>query len=357
MRRGYADLPLHGGKAPKWLFERMVKLAREISLAIVYLYGKEELLNRLSDPFWFQAFGCILGFDWHSSGVTTTVTGALKEGLKFEEKNIGLFFAGGKGKRAINTPNDIDKWIEKGLIDFEIGNSLKNYSRLIAKVDTVGLQDGFSIYHHFFIYSKDGIWAVIEQGMNEEKRMARRYHWFSKEIRSFVSDPHKGIASELIVKPLNLVDSKIEKTRNEILNVVNETKDNDVIKILDKRKASFPFHHPIFYEDYDEKRLINLMSKIKEYKPKNFEELLLFKGLGEKSMRALALISHLIFGSELSFRDPVTFSFAHGGKDGHPYPVDKKIYDTSIEILKHAVEKTKLGDIEKLKLLKTLSKF
>lgn len=355
MRKGYADLPLHGGKAPKWLFDRMVKLAREISLSIIYLYGTQEFLNRISDPFWFQAFGCVLGFDWHSSGLTTTVTGALKEGLKYEEKNIGLYFAGGKGKRAINTPNDIDLWIEKGIIESNHGEKLKNISRLVAKVDSIGLQDGFSIYHHFFIYTKDGDWAVIEQGMNEEKRLARRYHWLSKEVKSFVSDPHKGIASEVLTKPLNLVDSKIEKTRNEILIASKEISLSEALKILDSRKLKMSFHHPIFYEDYDEKRLKNILSKIKDINPKNFEELLLVQGLGEKTLRALTLISHLIFGSELSFKDPVTFSFAHGGKDGHPYPVDKKTYDTSIEILKNAIEKAKLGDSEKLQIIKKLS--
>ncbi|MGB9750420.1 MAG: DUF763 domain-containing protein, partial [Caldisericia bacterium] len=353
MIRNYLDLPLHDGKAPKWLFDRMVKLAREISLAIIYLYGVEEFLNRISDPFWFQAFGCVLGFDWHSSGLTTTVTGAIKEGLKYEEKNVGIFFAGGKGKRAINTPNDIENWVQDGLIDFSLGENLKKYSRLVAKVDTVGLQDSFSIYHHFFIYSKLGFWAIVEQGMNEKQKLARRYHWFSKEIKSFVSDPHKGIASEVITNPLNLVDSKIEKTRKDIVLLSNEIKQDEMVKILDKRVLKLGFHHPIFYEDYDEKRLMNLMSKIKDYKPKNFEELILIQGLGEKSMRALALLSHLVFGSELSFKDPVTFSFAHGGKDGYPYPVDKKTYDTSIEILKSTVEKAKLGDFEKLKILKT----
>jgi len=357
MIRNYADLPLHGGKAPKWLFDRMVKLAREISLAIIYLYGVNEFLSRISDPFWFQAFGCVLGFDWHSSGLTTTVTGALKEGLKYEEDNIGLYFAGGKGKRAINTPNDINVWIEKGVIDFNYGDKLKNISRLVAKVDTIGLQDGFSIYHHFFIFTKNKDWVVIEQGMNEKQKIARRYHWFSKEVKSFVSDPHKGIASEIITKPLNLVDSKIEKTRIEILITSKEISQDEALKILDNRKLKLSFHHPIFYEDYDEKRLSNIMSKIRDLNPKNFEELLLIQGLGEKSLRALTLISHLIFGSELSFKDPVTFSFAHGGKDGHPYPVDKKTYDTSIEILKSAIEKAKLSDLEKLKILKSLSKF
>lgn len=335
----------------------MVKLAREISLTIIYLYGLEEFLNRISDPFWFQAYGCVLGFDWHSSGLTTTVTSAIKEGLKYEEKNIGIFFAGGKGKRAINTPNDINVWIEKGIVDFNYGENLKSISRLVAKVDSVGLQDGFSIYHHFFIFTKNKDWAVIEQGMNEKRKLARRYHWFSKEVKSFVSDPHKGIVSEIITTPLNLIDSKIEKTRNEILITSKEISQNEAIKILDNRKLKLSFNHPIFYEDYDKKRLSNIMSKIRELNPKNFEELLLIQGLGEKSLRALALLSHLVFGSELSFRDPVTFSFAHGGKDGHPYPVDKKTYDTSIEILKSAVEKAKLGDFEKLKILKTLSEF
>lgn len=356
MRRGYADLPLHGGKAPKWLFDRMVKLLREISLSIIYLFGREEFLNRISDPFWFQAFGCVLGFDWHSSGITTTVTGAIKEGLKFEEKNIGIFFAGGKGKRGVNTPNDINNWVEKGIIDDKEAENLKKFSRLSAKVDSVGLQDNFSIYHHFFIYSKDGDWAVIEQGMNEKERVARRYHWYSKDLNSFVSDPHKGIASQIKVKPINFVDSKIERTRRDIVTISNEIKVEEAIRILDNRKLKLSFHHPVFNEDYDYKRLMNLMSKIKDYKPKNFEELILVEGLGEKSLRALALISHLIFGSELSFRDPVTFSFAHGGKDGHPYPVDRKIYDKSIEILKSAVEKAKLNDFEKLKILSKLSK-
>lgn len=355
MRKGYVELPLHGGKAPKWLFDRMVKLAREISISIIYLFGVDEFIDRISDPFWFQAFGSILGFDWHSSGVTTVVTGALKEALKYEQKNIGIFFAGGKGKNAINTPNDIDLWIEKGVIDFNNGNELKNISRLVAKVDSVGLQDGFQIYHHFLIFTKSYDWAIIEQGMNDKKRVARRYHWLSKEVNSFVSDPHKGIASEILTKPLNLVDSSIEKTRYDILKISKEINLADVLKIIDDRKLKMSFHHPIFNEDYDKKRLINLMSKIKDLNPKSFEELICIQGLGETSLRALTLISHLIFGSELSFKDPVTFSFAHGGKDGYPYPVDRKTYDKSIEVFKQAVEKAKIGDFEKIKILKKLS--
>lgn len=355
MRKGYIELPLHGGKAPKWLFDRMVKLSREISLAIFYLFSVDEFIDRISDPFWFQAFGSILGFDWHSSGVTTVVTGALREALKFEQKNIGIFFAGGKGKSAINTPNDIDLWIEKGVIDFNFGNELKNISRLVAKVDSIGLQDGFQIYHHFLIFTKSTSWVIIEQGMNNEKRVARRYHWLSKEINSFVSDPHKGIVSEILTKPLNLVDSKIEKTRLDIIKIPKEISLTEALKILDERKLKMSFHHPIFDEDYDKKRLINIMSKIKDLNPESFEELLCIQGLGEKSLRALTLISHLIFGSELSFKDPVTFSFAHGGKDGYPYPVDKKTYDKSIEILKQAIEKAKIGELEKVKILKKLS--
>lgn len=357
MRKGYVDLPLHDGKAPKWLFDKMVKLAREITFSIIILYGVSEFLERISDPFWFQAFGCVLGFDWHSSGVTTTVTGALKEALKEEEKNLGLFFFGGKGKRGLDTPKEIEKICEKGEISFALAENLKKISRLVAKVDTVGLQDGFSLYHHFFIYSKKGDWVILEQGMRSQEKVARRYHWISKNLVSFIEDPHKGVVSDLIVKPLNLVDSKITKTRKDILNVIKEVKTNEMFKILDKKRLKLNYHHPIFEEDYDKKRLDKILNKIKEISPNKFEDLLLVEGLGEKTMRALTLISHLIFGSELSFRDPVTFSFAHGGKDGYPYPIDKRTYDNSIEILKNAVNEAKIGDLEKLKILKKLSNF
>lgn len=357
MRRGYADLPLHGGKAPKWLFSRMVKLAREITLSIVINFGREEFIKRISDPFWFQSFGCVLGFDWHSSGLTTTVTGALKEGLKDIENDIGIFFAGGKGKRGLKTPEDIEIWGEKGFVNFDTVNKLKRISRLVAKVDSHGLQDGFSIYHHFFIYTKNGKWAVIEQGMKKEERFARRYHWLSEEIESFVSDPHRAIVSKEKVKPLNLVDSRIEKTRRSIVELSNEISLKELRRIKDIRRLNMPEHHPIFYEDYNEKRLGNIVAKIKELSPKKFEELLLVRGVGEKTLRALALLSHLIFGSELSFKDPVSFSFAHGGKDGYPYPVDRRIYDESIEILRSAVERARLGYTDKMKALKKLSAF
>lgn len=355
MRRGYADLPLHGGKAPKWLFSRMVKLAREITLSIVINFGRDEFIKRISDPVWFQSFGCVLGFDWHSSGITTTVTGALKEGLKDVEREIGIFFAGGKGRRGIRTPKDIEAWGEKGFINFTTANELKKISRLVAKVDSHGLQDGFSIYHHFFIYTKDTKWAVIEQGMKKEGKFARRYHWLSDEIKSFVSDPHKGVVSERKEKPLNLIDSSIEATRKDIVKISKEISLKELDRIKDIKKIKFPYHHPIFFEDYDEKRLKNIVAKLKDLSLNNFEELLLVEGVGSKTLRALALLSHLIFGSDLSFKDPVSFSFAHGGKDGYPYPVDRRTYDESIEILRAAVEKAKLGYTEKMKALKKLS--
>lgn len=355
MKRGFADLPLHGGRAPKWLFDRMTKLAREITYAIVVYFGREEFLARISDPYWFQSFGCVLGFDWHSSGITTTVTGALKEGLKMAQAELGIFFAGGKGKRGMLTPNEIDDWGDRGLIDFNKALMLKNVSRLTAKVDSSCLQDGYSIYHHFLIYSKDDEWAVVQQGMKGEAKLARRYHWFSEGLESFVSDPHSGIASLSKEEPLNLVDSKIEKTRSDIVLLSNEMPISDVKMLKEIKSLKMPIHHPIFKEDFDEERLKNILAKVRIIKPSNFSDMLLIKGLGEKSLRALALLSHLIFGSDLSFKDPVTFSFAHGGKDGYPFPVDKKVYDRSIEILEEAVRKAKLNDLDKLEALRRLS--
>jgi uncharacterized protein len=357
MKKGYADLPLHGGKAPAWLFERMILLSREISQIIIEYFGKEEFLNKISDPIWFQSFGCVLGFDWHSSGVTTTVTGSLKEGLKPLQHELGLYFAGGKGKRGINTPLDIDDLAEKGEIEDSYSKKLKNISRLVAKVDTCGVQDGYSLYHHFLIFTKEGQWAVIQQGMKDNSRYARRYHWYSKELKSFVSDPHKGVVASIKEEPLNLIDSKIEKTRNDILYFVKEAPIDEADRIKDLKELTMPKHHPIFDEDYDVEKLKKILINIKETNPEDFENLLLVKGLGAKNLRALSLISHLIFNSELSFKDPATYSFAHGGKDGYPFPVDKKTYDESIEILKEAVNKAKIGSYEKINAIKRLSCF
>ncbi len=354
MRTGYADLPLHGGKAPKWLFERMKKLAREIAIAIIIQYGKEELLKRLSDPIWFQAFGCTLGFDWHSSGVTTTVTGALAEGLKSDQKELGIFFAGGKGRRGLHTPYDIAAWGEKGVISEEKVKYFQRVSRLVAKVDASAVQDGFNIYHHFLIFTKNGKWLVVQQGMKEKTRKARRYHWLSDNVKSFVSNPHSGIISSGKEKNvLNLTDRDIPKTRKDIVNLSNE-KPELVLKEL--KHIEMPYHHPIYSTDFNITYLNKILRKTHETSAKDFENLLLIKGVGEKTLRALTLIAHLVYGDPVSFKDPALFSFAHGGKDGYPFPVERDTYDRSISILKDAIRKAKIGDYEKLRAIKRLQK-
>ncbi len=356
MRRGYADLPLHGGKAPKWLFERMKKLAREITLAIIIQYGTDEFLKRISDPVWFQSFGCVLGFDWHSSGVTTTVTGALAEGLKNDAMDIGIFFAGGKGRRALHTPEDIALWGEKGVLSLRNVKEFQRISRLVAKVDSVAVQDGYKLYHHFFVFTKDKKWAIVQQGMKGDAKRARRYHWISERVKSFVSDPHSGIArtsrSKEIV--LNLVDGKIPETRIKITEIAKEKPE---IVLKEAKYLKMPAHHPVLRTDFNEKYLTKVLNKTHELKPENFENLLLVKGLGEKTLRALSLLAHLIYNSPLSFRDPALFSFTHGGKDGYPFPVERDTYDRSIAILKEAVNKAKVGEYEKLRALKRLYKF
>ncbi len=354
MRSGYADLPLHGGKAPKWLFERMKKLAREISLIIISEYGKDEFLRRLSDPVWFQSFGCVLGFDWHSSGVTTTVTGALAEGLKNEQRELGIFFAGGKGRRGLNTPKDIELWEECGVISEAWGAELRKISRLVAKVDADALQDGYKIYHHFFVFTKEGKWAVVQQGMRGETKRARRYHWLSDEVKSFVSDPHTGVVSARKENVLNLVDGKTPEARKTITELASE-KPKTVLREL--KHIELPYHHPVLKMDYNEKRLLSILRKTREASPADFESLLLVRGVGEKTLRALSLVAHIAFGTPLSFEDPALFSFAHGGKDGYPFPVQRNVYDRTIEILRDAVRRARLGEYDKMRALKRLSRF
>jgi len=349
MKQGYVDLPLHGGHAPPWLFKRMEKLARALSSAIIEFFGVEEYLKRLSDPVWFQSFGCLLGFDWHSSGLTTTTTGAIISGFGEESKNYGVFFAGRKGVRALGTPVDIDSILEKGYVSENIANTLKRTSRLVAKIDSSCVQDGCKLYHHFVVFDKFGNWTIVQQGMKEENRYARRYHWNSFGLKSFVKDPHKGVITVKFEKPLNLVDATIGETQEKMVFLANDGNFVNEIK-----KIKFPSHHPIYESDFDRERLSKIFSFVKDVNPKDFEELLLVKGLGEKSLRALALSSHLLFGTPLSYKDPATFSFAHGGKDGYPYPVMRDIYDKTIEVFETSIKKAKLDEFEKEKLLTKL---
>lgn len=360
MKTGTMNLPLHGGKAPYWLFTRMKNLSREIISLIVSEYGAAEMLERLSDPLWFQAFGCVLGFDWHSSGVTTTVCGAVKESIKGLEKDLGFFVAGGKGGTSRKTPLEIEN--AANLMGKDFGNLVYS-SKMVAKVDSNALQDGYQLYHHCFIFTKDGNqWSVIQQGMNEDNRMARRYHWLSKDLDSFVCEPHKAICCDKKNKVINLVALESSKARETVAGLSREKPQNilkDLKKIKDWQEKSYtlPGRHYIRLDDMDLRRMEKIFIATYERKPENFEKLLAMKGVGPKTIRALALISELVYGVKYSIKDPARFSFAHGGKDGIPYPVDRENYNRSIEILHNAVKDSKIDKTEKIKAIKRLSFF
>jgi hypothetical protein len=354
MKTGVAHLPLHYGKAPSWLFQRMKSLAKEITLFIVDAYGTDEMLSRLSDPFWFQAFGCALGFDWHSSGVTTTVCGALKEGMNGMEKELGFFIAGGKGRASRKTPSEIEEICEQSAMD---GGPLVYASRMSAKVDSAAVQDGYQLYHHTFFFTQSGRWAVVQQGMNETSRYARRYHWFSPGVEDFVCEPHWAVCCDQTREGLNLVADESEKTRTSIAELSREKPEFLIAEGKKVNELHLSREHPVPMEAIRLEKLEKIFAQIHEHSPRNFEELLGIRGVGPKSLRALTLISELIFGVSPSFKDPTRFSFAHGGKDGHPYPVDRKVYDQTIEVLRGAVGKAKVGDREKMEAIRRLGHF
>lgn len=356
------DLPLHSGKCPRWLYPRMEKLAESIFIILYDEYKDKKLLERLSDPLWFQALACTLGFDWHSSGTTTTTTAAVKEALS--KINIGIYGAGGKGKSSRKTIQEIGKKADEiNLSDKKI-QSLTRASKLAAKVDNSALQDSFSLYHHTFFFSKNN-WTIIQQGM-QSTGYARRYHWNNTE--NFLCEPHKAICCDKTVRPLNMAAREAEETRKASVDIAKDHKDYfysikkerqagqtslfnfNRTEIIKFKKQHFP-KIPLSYQN------LQTLEKVKEYQPKNYEELLLFKGIGAKTIRALALVSELVFGTELSWKDPVKFSFAVGGKDGWPYPIDRKQYDKSIEILAQAIKSSKVKEKDKFHSLKRLKKF
>ncbi len=344
-RTGVANLPLHYGKAPRWLFDRMVKLAREITIVIVADFGAEEMLRRLSHPFWFQAFGCILGFDWHSSGVTTTLCGALKEGIKGLEKDLGLFIAGGKGRTSRQTPSELERWGESLALD---AAPLVYASRMSAKVDSAAIQDGYQLYHHTFLFTIGGSWTVIQQGMNEATRYARRYHWLGEKVTDFVNEPHAAILSETRGQVLNLVAGESDPARTTIVEIATGEKPENIVAELKRLKTlELPSRHQLTVDDLHPDSLSRILLSTYERQPQDFEQLLGLPGVGAKTIRALSLISELVHGVAPSYRDPARYSFAHGGKDGIPYPVDRETYDRSIELLRQAINKTKLGIREK----------
>jgi hypothetical protein len=352
MRTGTAQLPLHGGKAPAYLFQRMVKLAREISLVIVDEYGALELMRKLSDPFWFQSLGCVLGYDWHSSGLTTVTCGALKEAWKPIAQDMGLFIAGGKGATSRKTPDEIAALAPELKVAHE---GLVYASRLSAKVDNNALQDGYQIYHHSFIFDREGRWAVVQQGMNETNGWARSYHWLSETVADFVDEPHAGIISAAPARPLNMVAHESDAARQASVALALEKPWKNLSELKRLQRLELPAHHQVLLAEINPDRIASTLESAYEGQPQNFEQLLGLRNVGPKTIRALALLSEVIHGARPSFQDPARFSFAHGGKDGTPYPVNRTVYDQSIHVLRLAVERAKLGDREKLDAIKRLN--
>jgi hypothetical protein len=349
---GIAQLPLHGGKAPVWLFQKMVRLGREITRLIIENDGPQTFLQRIADPYWLQSLGCVLGFDWHSSGVTTTVCGALKEGLKGREKELGLIIAGGKGATSRKTPGEIIAAGEKYPLDCS-PDALVYLSRLTAKVDNNAIQDGFQLYHHSFFFTFNGSWAVVQQGINE--RFARRYHWFSEGVRSMTLEPHSAICSNLQKeRALNLVALDSQPAQSMITDLSHERPEKLIGEIQRLQTLSLPSRHQISVSDIHPKSIEKILLQTYERKATNFEELLSMPGVGAKTLRALTLIAEIAYGTPASWEDPAIFSFAHGGKDGHPYPVNCKLYDESVEFLRRTLERARIERSDKDNALKRL---
>ena len=348
-RSGHADLPLHNGRVPKWLAERMSLLGRAITEAVILEYGKAEFIKRMSDPAWFQSLGCVLGMDWHSSGITTSVMGALKSSLNPIAQDLGIYICGGRGKHSRKTPDELLHIAQKTGLN---GNELVKSSRLTAKVDNTAIQDGFQIYLHSFILSDEGEWAVVQQGMNGASGYARRYHWHSKDLKSYTEEPHQFIYGKNQGLILNLTHQEAKQTKDSIMEIASENPDRIINEI---KKIRLPAHHDVRQKDVDIKRLGTVLALAQDLPTQNFEELLLLQGLGPRTLQSLTLVSEVIYGTPSRFSDPARFSFAHGGKDGHPFPVPIKIYDESIQVLSKAVEKAKMSKSDKLRSIKALS--
>ncbi len=355
MRTGLAHLPLHGGRAPRWLFERMVKLARLMVAHMVEHEGPRGVLLRLSDPYWFQAFGCVLGFDWHSSGVTTTACGALKEGLRGLEGTLGLYAAGGKGAASRRTPQEIIEHCERLGLD---PAPLVRASRLSAKVDNTALQDGYTLYHHSFFFTASGEWCVVQQGMDENQGMARRYHWVSQGLTSFVVEPHTAVCCDRRRPTLNLVDRESDKARaaiTEISRIPNREVERTLAALPELR---LPRRHALIDAlDIRPAQLRKVLATTWAHPPEDFQQLLGTPGLGPKSLRALALVAELVYGDRAATRDPAAYAFAHGGKDGTPYPVHRERYERTVEMFRDALEQARLGRREKLEALERLGRW
>jgi hypothetical protein len=348
-RSGSADLPLHYGHVPQWLAERMARLGLAVVETIASEFSPGEVVAKLSDPFWFQSLGAVMGMDWHSSGITTSVMGALKRSVNPHAKELGIYICGGKGKHSMQTPNELLKVGEQtGLNGLELGNC----SKLTAKVDNTAIQDGFQLYMHSFIVSATGEWAVIQQGMNPQSKTARRYHWHSENLTSFVNEPHTFIYGENQGRILNMTDSKAAPIRDRSLELCREHPEKMLREV---NRLVMPAHHDVRMEDVNMKRLGAMLWLAHEKQPEDFEQLLMLKGMGPRALQSMALVSEVIYGTPSRFDDPARFSFAHGGKDGHPFPVPTKIYDETISTLQTAIKKAKLGNSDKLQAIKKLS--
>ena len=360
-RKGAVNLPLHGGHPPKWLFSRMVKLSGAITEVILDEYGPHEFLNRISNPYWFQSFSCVLGFDWHSSGTTTTTLGALKQSIKPEEH--GLYLSGGKGAKSRKTPEGIQRAGDIFNLKTKTVEDMVKGSKLSAKVDNSCIQDGYILYQHNFFITEKGDWAVVQQGLNTKNKYARRYHWMSDTAIDFLEDPHSAISCDVKnPESLNMTDKKSKEAQKISVDLINDNPEH--LRSYFKRKDNqmlltdftMPSHHPVLDMDISDKEF-EVLKNAWEIQPENYEELVLLKGIGSKKIRALALISDLVFGESASWEDPVKYSFTHGGKDGFPYPVDKEVYDNSINTMRDAIDQAKLKKDEKMKAIKRLDDF
>ena len=369
-RAGSADLPLHGGRVPRWLADRMTRLGAVMAEAIVHEYGRDELLRRLSHPFWFQSFGAVMGMDWHSSGITTSVIGALKRGLAPLSGELGIHVCGGRGRHSRATPAELLAVGERVGID---GAALATASRLVAKVDSAAVQDGFDLYLHGFIVSDDGHWVVVQQGMNGANRQARRYHWLSEGLESFVDDPHAAVEGAGGGSIINLADRRALASRQAQIDLLGALGPDRIAREWSRIEPGVPVrapdptpqlallphltlpdHHDVRGSDIVTRRLHGNLAAATENGPRDFTELLQVPGVGARTVRALALVAEVLHGTPCRFTDPARFSLAHGGKDRHPFPVPTKVYDHTIGVLKSAVQDARLGREEQLAALKRL---
>src|SRR5688572_7633925 len=350
-RSGVADLPLHGGRVPQWLATRMTTLGTAISESVIHHYGHSALLSRLSDPFWFQALGSVMGMDWHSSGITTSVLGALKRGLNPRAHELGIYICGGRGRHSRNTPDELRAIAHGTGLD---GDALVRTSRLAAKIDNNAIADGFQIYLHGFFLTKDGEWSIVQQGMNEQSRLARRYHWHSAAVKDFTCEPHTAIVGQPTGVIQNLVDARAKPAQDALLTIAGDNPQRTLSEVM---KMRLPAHHDVRAKDVDLKRLGAVLAVSYERKLRDFASLLLVENLGPRTLQSLALIAEVIHGTPTRFIDPARFAFAHGGKDSHPFPVPLKTYDESIAVLRRGLDAAKVGNTEKIDGMKRLDKF